>query len=209
MNRTRQYNISKQVVWNAYQKVRENGGVAGVDRQSILDFEKNLQKNLYKVWNRMSSGSYFPPPVLTVEIPKKNGGRRKLGLPTVEDRIAQMVAKEYIEESMEPHFHPNSYGYRPKKSAIQAVGLARQRSWTYDWVIDLDIRNFFDSIDHELLMKAVRKHTDVKWALLYIERWLKAPEESKGGQKKERTKGTPQVRRNAQSRFDGEPRACA
>ena len=192
MNRTRQFTISKQVVWDAYLKVKKNGGVAGVDNQSIAEFEKNLKKNLYKIWNRMSSGSYFPPPVLTVEIPKKNGGKRKLGLSTIGDRIAQVVAKTYIEGSMEPHFHPNSYGYRPNKSALQAIGVVRQRSWDYDWVIDLDIRRFFDSIDHKLLMKAVRKHTDVKWALLYIERWLEAPEVSKEGKTKERKEGTPQ-----------------
>jgi RNA-directed DNA polymerase len=140
----------------------------------------------------MSSGSYFPPSVLNVEIPKKDGGKRKLGIPTVEDRIAQMVVKMYFEPSVERVFHPDSYGYRPRKSALQAVGVARKRTWENDWVLDLDIRKFFDSIDHDLMMKAVRKHTDVKWILLYIERWLKAPEQGADGIKKERTLGTPQ-----------------
>ncbi len=192
MKKSKQFTISKEVVWDAYLRVKANNGAAGADRQSIADFGKNLKKNLYKIWNRMSSGSYFPPPVLLVEIPKKDGGRRKLGLSTVGDRIAQMVAKMYTETSIEPFFHPDSYGYRPKKSALQAIGVARKRTWKYDWVIDLDIRNFFDSIDHELLMKAVRKHTDEKWILLYIERWLKAPEVDKSGVMRERTKGIPQ-----------------
>ena len=192
MNKTKPFTISFEVVCEAYRKVKANNGAAGVDRQSIEDFERNLQKNLYKIWNRLSSGSYFPPPVKKVEIPKKDGGKRKLGIPTVEDRIAQMVAKMYFESSVEPIFHPDSYGYRPKKSALQAIGVARQRNWKYDWVIDMDIQKFFDSIDHELMMKAVKKHTNEKWILLYIERWLKAPEVGRDGKPKERTSGTPQ-----------------
>jgi RNA-directed DNA polymerase len=131
--------------------------------------------NLYKPWNKMSSGSYFPSPVRTVEMPKSNRGVRKLGIPTVSDRVAQMVAKMNLEPLVEPSFHPDSYEYRPGKSAGQAVGTARERCWRYDWVIDMDIKGFFDNIDHTLLMKAVRKHADSKWILLYVERWLKAP----------------------------------
>src|SRR5260370_14371532 len=175
LERAKPYNIPKQEVWEAYKQVKANRGAAGVDAQSIADFEENLAKNLYKIWNRMSSGSYFPPPVRGVEIPKANGGTRLLGIPTVADRIAQMVVKRFFEPILEPHFHADSYGYRPGKSAKDALGVARQRCWRYDWVVDLDIRAFFDTIDHKLLMRAVRKHTTCAWAVLYIERWLKAP----------------------------------
>jgi group II intron reverse transcriptase/maturase len=173
-------------------KVRANKGAAGVDGQSISEFEKELKSNLYKIWNRMSSGSYFPPPVRTVEIPKDNGGIRPLGIPTVADRVAQMVVKLYLEPKVEPHFHPDSYGYRPGKSAVEAVGVARQRCWECNWVVDLDIKGFFDNLDHELVMRAVRKHTECKWILLYIERWLKAPAQLQDGTLARRTKGTPQ-----------------
>src|SRR5512143_1824375 len=173
--RGKAYVIPKQLVWEAYQRVKANRGAAGVDGQSLAAFEKDLKDNLYKVWNRMSSGSYFPPPVRLVEIPKDNGGTRPLGIPTVADRVAQMVVKRHLEPLVEPWFHPDSYGYRPGKSALDAVGVARQRCWRYAWVLDLDIQAFFDSIDHDLLMRAVRKHTDCKWVRLYIERWLKAP----------------------------------
>lgn len=176
----------------AYKRVKANKGAAGVDRQSIEDFEINLKSNLYKLWNRMSSGSYFPPPVLEVEIPKNNGGKRKLRIPTVADRIAQMVVKIHLEPKVEPKFLPDSYRYRPRKSAIQALQTARERCWKYDWVIDLDIQGFFDNLDHELLLKAVAKHTDCKWHLLYIERWLKAPVERSCGTTEPRTMGTPQ-----------------
>ncbi len=142
----------------AYKKVKANKGSAGIDGQSIEEFEKDLKGNLYKIWNRMSSGSYFPPPVKAVEIPKKTGGTRRLGIPTVGDRVAQMVAKMYLEPQVEPIFHEDSYGYRPNKSALDAVGQARQRCWKYDYVIELDIKGLFDNIDHELLMRAVRKH---------------------------------------------------
>lgn len=161
--------------------MKANQGAAGVDGQSIEEFESDLKGNLYKLWNRMSSGSYMPPPVRRVEIPKSGGGKRPLGVPTVADRIAQMVAKMILEPELEPYFHPDSYGYRPGKSALDAVGVARQRCWKYDWVIDLDIRSFFDSMDHALLLRAVYKHTSCKWLRLYIERWLKAPAQLEDG----------------------------
>ena len=155
-------------------------------------FEEKLKDNLYKLWNRMSSGSYFPPPVKVVEIPKKGKGMRILVIPTVADRIAQMVAKAYFEPTVEPHFLPDSYGYRPGKSAIDAVAVTRKRCWRYDWVLEFDIKGLFDNIDHNLLMRAVRKHTDTKWVILYIERWLKAPFQMPDGEKIERISGTPQ-----------------
>ena len=192
MSKAKPFSISKQVVWEAYKRVKANKGAAGVDEESIADFEINLKDNLYKVWNRMSSGSYFPPPVRVVEIDKKDGGQRKLGVPTVSDRIAQMVAKSYLEPSVDSVFHPDSYGYRPGKSAIEALATARQRCWRFDWVVDLDIKAFFDEIDHKLLMRAVRKHTDCRWLLLYIERWLKAPAQLKDGTLVSRDKGSPQ-----------------
>jgi group II intron reverse transcriptase/maturase len=186
------FSIAKREVWEAYKRVRANKGAAGVDGQSIDEFEKDLSNNLYKLWNRMSSGSYFPPPVRKVDIPKPDGRMRPLGIPTVADRVAQMVAKQRLEPEVEPHFHPDSYGYRPGKSAIEAVGQARKRCWHYYWVVDLDIKSFFDTIDHELLMQAVRKHTNCKWILLYVKRWLKAPSQLINGTLLERNKGTPQ-----------------
>jgi RNA-directed DNA polymerase len=192
VNKAKPFSISKWEVWEAYKRVKANKGAAGVDGQSIAEFEEDLKDNLFKLWNRMSSGSYFPPPVRRVEIPKDNGGTRPLGIPTVADRIAQMVAKRYLEPILEAHFHPDSYGYRPEKSAIEAIGVARQRCWRYDWVLDLDIKGFFDNIDHNLLMRAVRKHTNCKWVLLYIERWLKAPAQLEDGSLIHRDKGTPQ-----------------
>ena len=192
MSKAKPFCISKRVVLEAYKRVKANQGAAGVDRESIADFEKDLKNNLYKIWNRMSSGSYFPPAVRLVEIAKKGGGQRKLGVPTVSDRIAQMVAKMYFEPEVDCHFHPDSYGYRPGKSATEAVGVARKRCWRYDWVLDCDIKAFFDEIDHELLMCAVRKHTDNRWLLLYIERWLKAPVQAEDGTLHSREKGSPQ-----------------
>jgi len=192
VNKAKPFCISKWEVWEAYKRIKANQGAAGVDGQSIAEFEEDLKDNLFKIWNRMSSGSYFPPPVRRVDIPKDNGGTRPLGIPTVADRIAQTVGKRYLEPILEEYFHPDSYGYRPKKSAIEAVGVVRQRCWRYDWVLDLDIKGFFDSIDHELLMRAVRKHTDCKWVLLYIERWLKAPVQLEDGSLVHRDKGTPQ-----------------
>src|SRR6478735_1916050 len=181
MAEAKPYAISKQVVWEAYQKVKANHGAAGVDGQSIEAFETDLKNNLYKIWNRMSSGSYFPPPVRLVEIPKASGGLRPLGIPTVADRVAQMVVKRHLEPLVEPHFHADSYGYRPGKSALDAVATARQRCWRSDWVIDLDIKGFFDNLDHDLVMKAVRHHDKTPWVLLYIERWLKAPVQRQEG----------------------------
>lgn len=192
MSKTKPFTIPKDLVVTAYKLVKANGGAAGVDQQSLEDFDKDLKNNLYKIWNRMSSGTYFPPPVKAVPIPKKQGGERILGVPTVSDRIAQMVVKIVFEEAVEPSFHPDSYGYRPNKSALDAVGITRQRCWRYNWVIEYDIKGLYDNIDHELLMKAVRKHTDIKWVTLYIERWLKAPMQLPDGTLVERTKGTPQ-----------------
>ena len=192
MTQGKSYEISKQVVWEAYQKVKANRGAAGVDRQSLTDFEKDLKGNLYKIWNRMSSGSYFPPPVRLVEIPKGRGGTRPLGIPTVADRVAQAVAKLYLEPLLEPHFHPDSYGYRPGKSALDAVGTTRKRCWRQDWVIDLDIKGFFDHLDHDLLMRAVKHHTDCPWIILYVQRWLTAPVQHEDGCVRERTAGSPQ-----------------
>jgi RNA-directed DNA polymerase len=190
--KTKPFTITKKLVVEAYKLVKTNAGAAGVDEQSLADFDKDLKGNLYRLWNRLSSGSYFPAPVKAVTIPKKQGGERILGVPTVTDRIAQMVVKLVFEPTVEPYFHPDSYGYRPKKSALDAVGITRQRCWRYDWVIEFDIKGLFDNIDHNLLMKAIRKHTNEKWVLLYIERWLKAPMQMPDGSITERTKGTPQ-----------------
>ena len=192
MNKAKPFCISKWEVWEAYKLVKANKGSAGVDGQSIAEFEEDLKNNLFKIWNRMSSGSYFPPPVRRVDIPKDNGKTRPLGIPTVADRIAQTVVKRYMEPILEEYFHADSYGYRPGKSAIEAIGVARQRCWRYDWVLDLDIKGFFDNIDHDLLMRAVRKHTNCKWVLLYIERWLNAPAQLEEGSLINRDKGTPQ-----------------
>ncbi len=186
------FDIPKREVWEAYKRVRANQGAAGVDGQTIQDFEVRLAGNLYKLWNRLSSGSYMPPPVRRVEIPKANGGTRPLGIPTVADRVAQEVARRYLEPLLEPKFHDDSYGYRPGRSAIDAIRAARQRCWRADWVVDIDIKGFFDSIDHGLLLKAVRKHTNCPWVLLYIDRWLKAPAMLEDGTIVLRTMGTPQ-----------------
>jgi group II intron reverse transcriptase/maturase len=192
VDKAKPFDIPKREVWEAFKRVKANQGAAGVDGQSIAEFEANLAGNLYKLWNRMSSGSYFALPVRRVDIPKVDGGTRPLGIPTVVDRIAQEVARRYLEPILEPRFHVDSYGYRPGKSAIDAVGTARQRCWRYDWVLDLDVRSYFDSIDWELMLKAVRRHTDCPWALLYIERWLKAPVQMEDGSIVPRTTGTPQ-----------------
>lgn len=189
---SKSYSISKHLVHEAYQKVRANGGSAGVDGQTLEMFGERLEDNLYKIWNRMSSGSYRPPPVKFVEIPKGNGGTRILGVPTVSDRIAQMVVKMVLEPLVEPVFHAGSYGYRSRRSALQAVGQARERCWRHDWVIDLDIKGFFDNLDHALVEKAVARHTDLAWVKLYIGRWLRAPLQKADGTLVERTKGTPQ-----------------
>ncbi len=167
------FDIPKQMVWEAYQRVKANKGAAGVDGQSVEQFEQDLRNNLYRLWNRMSSGSYFPPPVKAVEIPKASGGVRILGVPTVADRIAQTVVAMFLERLVEPVFHPDSYGYRPGRSALDAVAVCRERCWRNDWIIDLDVRAFFDSVDHSLMLKAVERHTGAKWVLLYVARWLK------------------------------------
>src|ERR1022692_803181 len=186
------FHIEKRWVYEAYQAIRSNGKAAGVDGQTLEQFEADLSGNLYKIWNRMSSGTYFPPPVRAVPIPKKSGGERILGVPTVADRVAQMVVKRAIESTLESIFLTDSYGYRPNKSALDAVGATRKRCWKYDWVLEFDIRGLFDNIDHKLLLRAVRKHVTCKWALLYIERWLKAPMMQEDGVIVERSRGTPQ-----------------
>jgi RNA-directed DNA polymerase len=186
------YVIPKQLVWDAYRRVKANRGAAGVDGETLAMFEKDLQGNLYKLWNRMSSGSYFPPAVRLVEIPKDNGSTRPLGIPTVADRIAQTVVKMVLEPLVEPTFHGDSYGYRPGKSALDAIEVARKRCWRADWVIDLDIKSFFDCLDHDLVERAVAKHTNLPWVRLYIARWLRAPLQRPDGTEELRTRGTPQ-----------------
>jgi RNA-directed DNA polymerase len=186
------FDISKRDVWDAYKRIKANRGAAGVDGQSITEFEEHLSANLYKLWNRLASGSYFPPPVRRVEIPKGDGRTRPLGIPTVADRIAQMVVTRFLQPVIDPQFHEDSYGYRPKKSAKDALSVARQRCWRYNWVLDLDIKAFFETLDHGLLMRAARRHTACPWALLYIERWLNAPTQMADGSLIERTAGTPQ-----------------
>jgi RNA-directed DNA polymerase len=191
-SRSKPFEISKQLVWEAYRKVAANKGAAGVDRQSIEEFEQDLKNNLFKLWNRMSSGTYFPPPVRAVEIPKKGGGTRVLGVPTVSDRIAQTVVTMVLEPQVEPVFHPDSYGYRPGRSALQALAVTRVRCWKNDWVVDLDIKAFFDTIDHSLIMKAVAHHTDLSWVLLYVRRWLATPMQYPDGTQTARYRGSPQ-----------------
>jgi RNA-directed DNA polymerase len=190
--RPKPFAISKQAVWEAWLRVRANRGAAGVDEQSIAEFESDLHGNLYKLWNRLSSGSYFPPPVRAVQIPKRDGSPRVLGVPTVADRIAQTVVAGYLEPEVELVFHPDSYGYRPGRSALDAVGVCRERCWRNDWVLDMDIRKFFDSVPWDLTLKAVAHHTDLRWILLYVERWLKAPLQREDGSLVERDRGTPQ-----------------
>src|SRR4051812_38514250 len=170
------FEISKREVWDAYRQVKANRGAVGVDGCSIEDFEKDLKNNLYRIWNRMSSGSYFPPAVKAVEIPKPHGGgSRILGVPTVGDRVAQTVVARRLEAKVEPIFHPDSYGYRPGRSALDAVAACRRRCWKYNWTIDLDVQKFFDSVDHDLVVRAVQAHTDAPWVVLYVKRWLTAP----------------------------------
>jgi RNA-directed DNA polymerase len=188
------FDISKQEVWDAWLKVKGNQGAPGVDGRSIEEFEADLKNDLFKIWNRMSSGSYVPPPVKAVEIPKAHGasGTRMLGVPTVADRVAQTVVAAHLEKRVEPVFHPDSYGYRPNRSALDAVRACRRRCWEYDWVIDLDIRKFFDSVRWDLMLKAVQAHTDARWALLYVKRWLAAPLQLPDGSLQDRDRGTPQ-----------------
>ena len=192
MNVAKPFEISKKLVWQAYLEVKSNGGAAGVDKESIEAFEQNLKNNLYRIWNRLSSGSYFPPAVKAIPIRKKSGGTRILGVPTVSDRIAQTVVKMVLEPILEPAFDEDSYGYRPGRSALDAVEVTRKRCWYYDWVVEFDIRGLFDNIRHDLLMKALRHHCDCRWVLLYIERWLKAPLRQQDGSLLARHKGTPQ-----------------
>jgi group II intron reverse transcriptase/maturase len=185
--------IPKSMVWEAWRQVKANKGAPGVDGQDLDEFEAGLADNLYKIWNRMSSGSYFPPPVMAVEIPKPHGGGvRVLGVPTIADRVAQTVVAKYLEQRAEPRFHPDSYGYRPNRSAHDALATCRQRCWRSDWVIDLDVQKFFDQVPHDLVIKAVRTITECRWVLLYVERWLRAPLAHPDGALEERSKGTPQ-----------------
>ena len=193
MTGAKPFAIPKREVWDAFKRVKANQGAAGVDGQSIQDFETRLAGNLYKLWNRLSSGTYFPPPVRAVEIPKAGGkGVRVLGVPTVGDRVAQTVVRSYLEPEVEPIFHPDSYGYRPGRSALDAVASCRKRCWKHDWVIDLDLRAFFDTLDHQLVLRTVSKHTDLRWVLLYVERWLQAPLQMEDGTLVKRDRGTPQ-----------------
>lgn len=192
MEETKPFKISKYAVVTAYERVKANKGTYGVDEQSIEDFEKDKKNNLYKIWNRMSSGTYFPKPVKAVAIPKKNGGTRILGIPTVEDRVAQMVAKIYFEPKVESTFYEDSYGYRPNKSAIQALEVTRERCWKRNWILEFDIKGLFDNIKHEYLMEMVGKHTEEEWIKLYIKRWLTTPFKMGDGTIVERTAGTPQ-----------------
>jgi RNA-directed DNA polymerase len=191
-NMTKSLPITKQMVYDSYLKVTSKDGSAGIDRQSIELFNENMAANLYKIWNRMASGCYFPPPVRTVFIPKKQGGVRPLGIPTVSDRIAQGVVKDYLEPSLETIFHPGLFGYRPKRSAHDALVQCQENCKVYDWVIDVDIKGFFDNLSHELLIKLMRQHTQEKWVLMYVERWLKADVEQQDSTIEARIKGTPQ-----------------
>lgn len=184
--------ISKQLVWEAYRRVAASKGAAGVDGESVSDFEGDLRNNLYRIWNRMSSGTYFPPPVRAVEIPKPDGGVRVLGVPTVADRIAQTVVAMTLEARVERIFHPDSYGYRPKRSALDAIDACRRRCWKKSWVLDLDVQKFFDSVDHDLMIKAVQANTTEKWVVLYVRRWLSVPLQQPDGSLVERDRGTPQ-----------------
>jgi group II intron reverse transcriptase/maturase len=185
--------IPKQLVWEAWRQVKANKGAPGVDGQALDEFEADLRNNLYKIWNRMSSGSYFPPPVRAVEIPKPHGGGvRVLGVPTVADRVAQTVAARFLEPLVEPRFHPDSYGYRPGRSAHHALAACRERCWKYDWLIDLDVQKFFDEVPWDLIVRAVEAVTDCRWVLMYVKRWLAAPLKHPDGTLVERERGTPQ-----------------
>jgi group II intron reverse transcriptase/maturase len=190
--RAKPNDIDKWTVYEAYKKVKANGGSSGIDGIEMESYEKNLKGNLFKLWNRMSSGSYFPKPVKLVEIPKGNGEKRPLGIPTIEDRIAQMAVVMQIQPLIEPYFHKDSYGYRPNRSAHDAIAKARERCWKYAWVLDMDISKFFDTIDHGLLMKAIKKHVREKWILLYISRWITVPYVKVDGEQVERDEGVPQ-----------------
>jgi RNA-directed DNA polymerase len=189
---TKSFAISKRMVFDAWKRVKANRGAAGIDAKSIAEFDEGLANNLYALWNRLASGSYFPPPVKEVPIPKRDKGVRLLGVPTVGDRVAQTVVKSYLEPILDPLFDDDSYGYRPGRSAKDAVRVTRERCWKFDWVLEFDVKGAFDGLDHGLIMKALRKHTDCKWVLLYIERWLRAPSMSVAGELRHRDRGTPQ-----------------
>lgn len=190
---TKSLPITKEMVWQAYRKVKKNRGSAGVDRVGFEQFAQHLEDNLYKLWNRMASGSYFPPPVREVEIPKANGRVRKLGIPTIADRIAQQVIKTYLEPRLEEEFYESSYGYRPLKSAHQAIEAVKGHVRNYAWVVDMDIKRFFEALDHELMLKALDRHVEEKWVKMYVSRWLEAPVETKQGERiTKHGKGTPQ-----------------
>jgi RNA-directed DNA polymerase len=187
------FEISKLMVWEAWRQVKANKGAPGVDGQDLDEFEADLKGNLYKIWNRMSSGCYFAPPVRAVEVPKPHGGGvRLLGVPTIADRVAQTVVAMYLGERAEPRFHPDSYGYRPGRSAHDALKVCQARCWKYNWVIDLDVQKFFDTVPWDLVVKAVQTVTDARWVLLYVTRWLAAPLQYPDGSLVERDKGTPQ-----------------
>lgn len=192
MTETKSYTISKNFVVMAFEQVKANQGTYGVDRQTVQDFESNKKNNLYKLWNRMSSGSYMPKPVRAVEIPKKSGGKRILGIPTIEDRTAQSIVKLYFEPAVETLFYEDSYGYRPNKSAIQAIEATKKRCWQCNWVLEFDIKGLFDSIRHDYLLEMVKRHSQEKWVILYIQRWLKAPFQLESGELVPREAGTPQ-----------------
>ncbi|PQA53199.1 group II intron reverse transcriptase/maturase [Siphonobacter curvatus] len=192
MKDAKPFEIKQQLVREAYQQVKANQGAAGIDAASIRDFEQKRSDNLYKIWNRMSSGCYLPDPVQWVEIPKTGGGKIPFGIPTVEDRVAQMVVVMTIEPEIEPHFHEDSYAYRKNKSAHQALGKAKDRAYLFHWVVDLDLKEFFDNIDHTLLIKALERHVTCQWAMLYIKRWLMVPYRLAAGRHVQRTKGVPQ-----------------
>lgn len=192
MIKAKPFSISRRLVYMAYQKVRSNKGTAGIDNMTLNEFEKNHRNLLYKVWNQMSSGSYMPPAVKLVEIPKKGGGTRPLGIPTVADRIAQTVVRGLLEPKLESVCHASSYGCRMDRNAHDAVTKARERCWKQSWVLDLDIEKFYDTIPHDLLMKAVMRHCSCKWMLLHIERWLAAPVQNQDGAIAARTMGVPQ-----------------
>ena len=192
MTKTKSFEIPKRLVWQSWLQVKANKGSAGVDKVSIEDYEKNLSNNLYRLWNRLSSGSYFPSPVRLVEIPKASGGVRALGIPTVEDRIAQGVLVAALEAELELLFHSDSYGFRPGRSAHDALETTRIRCLQRPWVIDLDIEKFFDTVDHDLLLRAVKKHQTANWMALYTQRWLQVPAVDGKGQTITRDRGTPQ-----------------
>lgn len=192
MKQGKAFEIPKALIWKSYQQVKQNRGAPGCDGKTIKDFDGRRDKNLYKIWNRMCSGSYFPPPVLEKKIPKGDGRERVLGIPTVGDRVAQGAVKLLLEQTLDPLFHKDSYGYRPNKSAHQAIEVAKKRCWEYNWVVEIDIKGFFDNVEHEYVLAALKHHDFPSWAILYCERWLKAPMQEVGGMLKQRTKGTPQ-----------------